>query len=594
MGTNMNCKLFLALFVFFSSSALLSQQRIDPLTVEVSAAPLWEIAVNDTIRGKPHTQASSVVLAGDNGSVRSFFMSGTPLWDFDAKGKAVPYIARSYEAATYVCSTDGVFRTINRVGRELWNLNLGKPISHSPVVVWDGRIYIPVDSAVTCRTSSGHSLWTLDIGSPVAFEAILDSTGSFAAVLQNMDFVKLDQFSNLKRIKLYRLPVMIVSVIDNARQSYVLMYQSGEMEKILFDEKATEGKKLTRTNFRSLPAPPAASASGKNRFAVTLKDGKVLCMDAQGNTIWTKNTHEASEERGSGNVDPEQAVMIFDDRGVYTITTRGVSAFSAEGRRRFVFRLSFECSGIPAFSDEGILYACGKDNILRVYRIDSKPRAAVVTRFYGSEPEGSYGMSNPPPSPWSGDNTRYVEANQLRMYAEMEAVILSGQLGKNEPIYTAYMMEMIGFFLGNPQSSQVRPLVRPEQRIKLIELLAHIGSRETIPFLWNIFDKDPELAVRRTCADAIGIIGVDPTGRSLYSYNFLLSPNNPNIDPQLVLAATSSIAKLCRFSGPPLAPEGIRILRYFSNLPSLPNQVKAQINNEIDGLFREGLDQILQ
>jgi outer membrane protein assembly factor BamB len=151
-------------------------------------------------------------------------MSGTPLWNFDAKGKAVPYIARSYEAATYVCGTDGVFRTINRVGRELWNLNLGKPVSHSPVVGWDGRIYIPVDSVVTCRTSSGYSLWTLDIGSPVAFEPILDSTGSFATVLQNMDFVKLDQFSNLERIKLNRLPIMIVSVIDNTQQSYVLMY----------------------------------------------------------------------------------------------------------------------------------------------------------------------------------------------------------------------------------------------------------------------------------------------------------------------------------------------------------------------------------
>jgi outer membrane protein assembly factor BamB len=594
MGINMNCKLFLAFFVFFAAAALFSQQKVDPLTVNVSAAPLWEIAVNDTIKGKPHTQAGSVVLVGDNGSVRSFFMSGTPLWNFDARGKAVPYIARSYEAATYVCGTDGVFRTINRVGRELWNLNLSKPISHLPVVGWDGRVYIPVDSVVTCRTSSGHSLWTLDIGSPIAFEPILDSTGSFATVLQNMDFVKLDQFSNLERIRLNRLPVMIVSVIENARQSYVLMYQSGEMEKILFDEKAVEGKKLSRTNFRSLPAQPAASASCKNMFAVTLKDGKILCMDAQGNTIWTKNTHEASEERGSGNIAQEQAVMIFDDRGVYSITTRGVSAFSAEGRRRFVFRLSFECSGVPAFSDEGILYACGKDNILRVYRIDSKPRTVSVTRFYGPEPEGTYGMSNPPPSPWTGDRTRYVEENQLRVYAEMESVIRSGQLGKNEPVYTAYMMEMIGFFLGAPQSSQVRPLVRPEQRIRLIELLAHIGSRETIPFLWNIFDKDPEPAVRRACADAIGIIGVDPTGRSFYSYNFLLSPNNPNIDPQLVLAATSSIAKLCRFSGPPLAPEGIRILRYFSNLPSLPNPIKAQINNEIDGLFREGLDQMIQ
>jgi outer membrane protein assembly factor BamB len=203
-------------------------------------------------------------------------------------------------------------------------------------------------------------------------------------------------------------------------------------------------------------------------------------------------------------------------------------------------------------------------------------------------------MGNPPPSIWSTDNNRYNEIEQARTYAEIEAVIRSGQIGKNEPNYVGYLMEMIGFFIGNPQTSQVRPLVRPEQRVKLISLLAHVGSRETVPFLWNIFDKDPEPAVRRACADAIGIIGIDPTGRSFYSYSFLLSPNNPNMDSQLVLAATTSIAKLCRFSGPPLATDGIRILRYFTNLPSLPLAVKAQIQNELDGLFREGLDRVLQ
>jgi hypothetical protein len=154
-------------------------------------------------------------------------------------------------------------------------------------------------------------------------------------------------------------------------------------------------------------------------------------------------------------------------------------------------------------------------------------------------------------------------------------------------------MEMVGFFIGSPQTSAVRPLVRPEQRIRLINLLALIGSRETISFLWHIFDRDTEPSIRRACADAIGVIGVDPTGRSFYSYNYLLTPNNPNIDPQLVLAASSSIANICRFSGPPLANEGIRILRYFTNLPSVPNVVKAQIRAELDGLFNDGLDQPL-
>jgi len=584
----------LTIFLILSSAFLSAQQRVDVASTQVGAAPMWETGIGDTIRGKPHLQAGSVVLVGESGSVKSFYMSGTPLWNFDARGTAVPYIARSYEAATYVCSTDGLFMAVNRVGRELWRLNLGKPITQPPVVGWDGRVFIPVDSRLTCRTASGNSLWTIDLESPIAFEPVLDKTGSAATVLRNNDFVKIDQFSNVERIRLDRLPVMIVSLNEGERQSYVLMYQGGEMEKIVFNDSAAAGSKLSKSNLRALPSVPVASASRDAQFVATLRDGRTLCLDSSGNVLWTRNNHEAVEERGSGNLTQSQASMIFDERGVYSITIRGVTAFTHEGRRRFVHRLSVECSGVPGLSDEGLLYACGRDNVLRVYKIDVRPRTVAHNRYYGMEPDGSYGMGNPPESPWVGDSSRYTNTNQDIVYADIEAAIRSGQIGKNEPVYVAYMMEMIGFFIGNPHYSPVRPDVTPPQRIRLIGLLALVGSRETIPFLWNIFDKDPEPAIRRACADAIGVIGVDPTGRSFQSYNFLLSPNNPNIDSQLVLAATSSIARLCRFSGPPLAPDGIRVLRYFSNLPSVPNYVKAQIRNELDGLFREGLDQPIQ
>ncbi|MDR1429406.1 MAG: HEAT repeat domain-containing protein, partial [Spirochaetaceae bacterium] len=230
----------------------------------------------------------------------------------------------------------------------------------------------------------------------------------------------------------------------------------------------------------------------------------------------------------------------------------------------------------------------------RAYKLDSKPRTISRSRYYGPDPEGSYGMGNPPPSPWDGDTFRYDDIQQDLMYARIDRAIRGGQLGEDEPDYVAYLMEMIGFFLNDPHYSQVRPQVKPPQRVRLIRLLGQIGSRETVPFLWNIFDKDTEPAVRSACAEAIGAIGVDPTGRTFVSYNFLLSPNNQNTDPQLLISATSSIAALCRFSGPPLSAEGIRLLRYFSNLPYPPNRVKAQIRNELDALRREGLDKVME
>ena len=577
-----------------------NQEKIDPLAAPVSAAPLWEASLGEPVSGTPFLQANSVVLACDDGSVKSYFMSGTPLWNFDPRDRVSPFIARSVEGTTYVCNASGVFMAVNRVGRELWRLNLGKPISFPPVVGWDGRVFIPVESRLLCRTASGRALWELELGSPPAAAPVLDHAGSVAMVLKNQELVRISQFSAVERIRLERLPAMIVSLTDGERHSYILMYPGGEMEKVTYNQGAPRGSKLSRSRFLSLPgapvaavSPPAAEGRG-NQFAVTLRDGRVLCIDGSGSVRWTKNSHETVEEKGAGNLSPGQVSMIFDERGVYTISVHGATGFSAEGRRRFIHKYPYESSGIPGLSDEGLLYTSGKDHVLRVYRLDSKGRTVPRYKYYGIAPEGSYGMGNPPPSPWAIDDRRYADDHLDQLYTAIERDIRAGQLGENEPAYVGYMMEMIGFFLNDPHYSPVRPAVKPPHRVKLINLLGLIGSRETVPFLWHIYDRDKEPAIRIACAEAIGTIGVDPTGRSFESYNFLLASDNPNRDQQLLLAATSSIAKLCRYAGPPLAADGLRILRYFMNLPSFPNHIKTQIQTQVDALRREGLDTVIQ
>ncbi|MCL2411694.1 MAG: hypothetical protein FWC97_08635, partial [Treponema sp.] len=323
----------LILFSFFSFS-IFAQQRVDFAAVQVGAAPIWEREIGDTISAIPHLQASSIVLVGERGNITSFYRSGSHLWTFDTMGTAIPFVARSYEGASYVCTTDGLFKAINRVGRELWRINLGAPITHNPVVGWDGRVFIPIGSIVTCRTASGNPLWTIDLGSPIAISPILDRTGSFVTVLENNDFVKLGPFSRIDRIRLERRPVMIVSLEEDNAKSYVLFFQSGEMEKIYFNDGARSGERLSRVNLGSLPAPPVSSASRGSNFAVTLRDGRTAHLNAAGSILWIRNSHDSVEERGPGNLTAEQTRMMYDERGIYTITTRGISAFAQEGRRR--------------------------------------------------------------------------------------------------------------------------------------------------------------------------------------------------------------------------------------------------------------------
>ena len=592
-------KLFL--FLFFGSFFLLfpeilsaqsphNIQRTNPVLMPVGAAPVWDQDLRDLVVGEPFLQAESVVIAATGGAIKSFYMTGSPLWVFNPDIEATPFVARSVEGATYICDTSGTFRAINRVGRELWRVNLGRPITHPPVVGWDGRIFIPVGSYLSCRTAAGHQLWSIDLGSPITLTPILDRVGSFVTVLQNRDFVKVSQFSTVDRIRLEQMPLLIASMITGNRKTYVLLYPNGTAESIIFDESASRGNRLSLNRFPSLPAPPAAAIGREGYFAVTLRDGRVMFINETGRVLWSGNSHETAVERGSGNIDHTRANMVFDERGIYSITTRGVTGFATDGRRRFIHRFE-EAISVPGLSDEGLLYVIGRDQLLRTYKIDARPRTTPRSRFYGHAPEGSYGMGNPPPSPWSTDRWRFDPREQVSMLTRIEAAINSGQIAEREPVYKAYLMEMVGFFLNDPHYSRVRPNVMPEMHIEFIRLLGRIGSRETVPFLWNIFDRYHDPTVRAACAEAIGNIGVDPYGNTFFSFNFLLAANNPHRDPTLLMAATRSIAALSRFSGPPLSGEGIILLRLLSHLTWAPNNIRTQIRLELEGLFREGLDQ---
>ena len=568
-------------------------QKVTVASMVVQAAPIWNKDLGDYVLGQPFLQAESAVVACVGGSIKSFYMTGTPLWNFDPQDAVTPFIARSVEGAAYICDKSGTFRAINRIGRELWRVNLNRPIDFPPVVGWDGRVFIPVGSQIFCRTAAGHSLWSLNLNSTMAIAPVLDRAGSITTVLENRDFVRVSQFSTVERVRLDRLPMLIVSLKSSSRDCYVLLYETGAAEMIDYDSKAAKGRRLSRAPFSSLPSAPAAAVSRADQFAVTLRDGRVLLLDIAGKVLWTGNSHETAVERGSANLEKSKAAMVFDERGIYSLSTRGATGFAADGRRRFILKIA-EANSVPGFSDEGVLYVCGKDKNLYTYKLDSRQRTVARTKYYGPEPEGNYGMGNPPPSPWYTDTQRFQDDHQLMMYNTIERIINSGEIGESEPSYVAYMMEMIYFYKNDPHYSQVRPAVKPPQRVALIRLLGRVGSRETVPFLWSIFDKDPEPAIKAACAEAIGAIGVDPKGTTFESYNYLLAANNPNRDPQLLMSATSSIAALARFSGPPLSGEGIMLLRFFSNLSWAPNSIKNQIKNEIDALYKEGVDKVIQ
>jgi outer membrane protein assembly factor BamB len=595
MGVCLAASLFLFLSFFFSPfvQAQSGGKNPDPGDGQVGAAAVWERELEGLVLGAPFLQAESVVVAVDKGLIRSFSRRGTFLWDFDPRSSVAPYVARAPEGTTYVGNTAGSLMAVNRVGRELWRLDQGKTITFPVVIGWDGRVFIPVGPELSCRTASGFALWRRDMGASMTLAPVLDHAGGLITVLETRDFLRVDQFGAMERVRLEKIPVIIVPLVSGTQNSYLLFYPNGEAERISLDMNAPKGSKLSRARLSAFPGTPVAAAGLKDQAAVTFRDGRVQLLGPNGGQArWTGNSHETTVEKGRGNLNPQEVSMAFDERGIFVISNRGATSFAVNGRRRWVFRLNKEASAVPSLSDEGLLYVCGKDQILRTYHIETRSRN-IPRSLYGPDPEGSYGLGNPPPSPWVDSPNRFSSQEVASMYKLIDSATKNGQVGENEPAFVGYLMEMTGGILNTPHYSPVRPPVQVTQRIELIRLLARMGSRETIPFLANLFYRDPEPSIKAACCEAIGRIGVDPKGDAIRAFSVFLAPDNANRDPQTLIAAASSSAALARFSGPPLAIAGIRLLNAFSHM-DFPPVVKRQAQRELDGLRKEGLDKPLE
>jgi outer membrane protein assembly factor BamB len=274
--------------------------------------------------------------------------------------------------------------------------------------------------------------------------------------------------------------------------------------------------------------------------------------------------------------------MIFDERGIYVLSRSGASAFTGDGRRLWLLHLE-GVAAIPAFGDDGILFAGGEDWILCGYQVEERAKPGKRS-LYGPAPEGSYGMGNPPPSPWAEYTLSLDEGAVDAQLDRIEEAVRLGRIGEDEGTFTAYLMEISGVLRQRPWLSPYRSPIRFRQRSRAARILGYIGSRETIPFLAELFRRDPEVLVKAAAAEAIGRIGVDPEGAALRAFSEALRSGDDG-DGRVLTAIAAATGALCRFSGPPLSEAGLRILNALAE-NGYPAAVQDHARREIRGLRR--------
>ena len=509
------------------------------LTIE----PVWRQALGGAVLSLPSVQAQSAVVALDGGNIRAYSTAGTPLWDFSARGRISPYVTRSREGTSYFSRINGMLFAVNRAGRELWQRNIGSPLSARVVIGWDGRLFVPADKIIYCYTASGNLLWSLRLESPFLIPPQLNRSGGIIFALENNEVYQIDPFGNTFFLMATNKPAVLVPL---DRLQILALYTDGTMGIL---EQSQDWYMTARGESHSVVLPrlnsaPLAAAGRGNNIAIILSDGTTVLLSInEGRFLWQADSHIREFTRGGGRPDLV-AEVLFDERGIFVLSRNGATGFLSDGRRLWYMLLQ-NTAAIPAFGNDGLLYSGGRDWILYAYKIED---ANLPERggIFGPPPSGSYSMGFPHSS------FRFLfPLNEFELNLRLEQItagLNTGRVGANEPAWKTLLMMI------------AESRFHIQRRLTALHLLGQIGSQETIPWLVTFYRQETEPAVRAAAIKTIGRIGVDPHGIAMQSFLFFVGSGAGVHDEQVLAAIVQATGALCRFSGPPLSETGVRIL----------------------------------
>ncbi|AEF84283.1 hypothetical protein TREPR_2610 [Treponema primitia ZAS-2] len=188
-------------------------------TLHAQQAPYWRHALGGAVIGAPAAQVESVAAVCDGGNVQAYSREGRELWNFNAQGRLTPFITRSREGTSYICRTNGLLIALNRVGQELWRVNLGAPITSPVQVGFDGRIFVPTASRIACYTASGFPLWSKPLTQPLGLPLQLDKQGGLLAIQNDGELLVLNAFGKALSRRLSETPALFIALDTPAAES---------------------------------------------------------------------------------------------------------------------------------------------------------------------------------------------------------------------------------------------------------------------------------------------------------------------------------------------------------------------------------------
>lgn len=552
--------------LFRISLALLTVLNLPIFADPEVTEPLWRKAMEGRAIGAISAQEGSVAVVCDDGTLKLFSNRGIQLWTFEGPSKLLPFISRSAEGASYTGTVNGFLIALNRAGRELWRRKIDGPLRATPTIGWDGRIFVATDTTISAFTVSGTRLWSARIPSPPLTDPTIDGEGNLVMVFSQGQIGWISPYGEMKTLSLPSVPSCFFPY-DERPGTILTGFSDGTMTLTAMDG--------TSQSLPRLPGKPVGFVNRGSLAAVVLEDGIVFCIDIKNQNILWKGQGPAVAE--------SQVRLIFDERGLYVLTSTGAAGFSSDGRRLWFVGLQ-GAAVVCSFSDEGILYSGGKDWVLYAYQVEQRVLARNVTPF-GTTGDHRYGLATTGPSFWADDPFGFESPLLDQRLDTIAGDIEKGQIGAQERSYTAYLLEILDSSVGSGNvHSLTQPTVLPSYRFRAAELLGQMASREVVPTLIRYFNAGNDPLVQSALAIALGRAGGDTEGRALKALWNVVTPPHSVKDERLLMGILQATADLCEFSGPPFSDVGIGILMNLS-ADDRPSRVRSAAKKELLALF---------
>jgi hypothetical protein len=263
-------------------------------------------------------------------------------------------------------------------------------------------------------------------------------------------------------------------------------------------------------------------------------------------------------ERGSG----PYTDILFDERGMILIGTHEIRIFSYDGtlepRRRIMLE---HARTTPVLGENGMLYVDAGDWILSAFSTGEALNHTATSHTIEARqaPKKTYGVD------------QYLSVINKPDYADVyintgtiDWAISTGSIGQDELLFISYLMKIAGAPSAIPGTGAYRNEVNEDERLEALALLGRFGSRETLPFLIALYNREKTAAVKIAIINTMAMIGVDPDFLVLTLFNAELAQSTIFSDEQVVTAMARCVGDICRFYGTPYYEGGAALLRSIS------------------------------